>query len=65
MLGIWVDKRQDLEQRKKRGGCALITIKKRLKNSRLTKTTQAMIIQAVAESTITFNCEIKHGKRRK
>ena len=59
MLGTWVGRRQDLEQRKKRGRYALITIKKRLKNSRLTKTTQAMIIQAVVESTMTFNCEIR------
>ena len=59
MLGTWVGRRQDLEQRKKRGRYALITIKKRLKNARLTKTTQAMIIQAVVKPTMTCNCEIR------
>ena len=43
----------------KRGRYALMTVKKRLINSRLAKTTQAMIIQAVVESTMTFNCEIR------
>ena len=47
MLGTWVGRRQDLEKSKKRGRCAVMTIKKRLKSSRLTKTTQALIIQAV------------------
>ena len=65
MLGTWVGRRQDLEQRKTRGRYALITMKKRLKNSRLTKTTQAMIIQAVVESTMTFNCEIRTWQRTK
>ena len=64
MLGTWVGRRQDLEQRKKRGRYALITIKKKLKNSRLTKTTQAMIIQAVVESTMTFNCEIRAWQKK-
>ena len=59
MLGTWVGRRQDLDQRKKRGRYALMTVKKRLINSRLAKTTQAMIIQAVVESTMTFNCEIR------
>ena len=64
MLGTWVDRRQDLEQRKKRGRYALITIRKRSMNSSLTKTTQAMIIQAVVESTMTFNCEIRTWQRK-
>jgi len=45
-----------------------MTMTKRLKKSRLTKTTQAMIIQAVVESTMTFNCErrgmAKEGDKR-
>ena len=64
MLGTWVGRRQDLEQREKRGRYALMTMKKRLKLSRLTKTTQAMIIQAVVESTMTFNCETRAWQRK-
>ena len=56
MLGTWVGRRQDLNQRKKRGRHALMTIKKRLKNSKVAKKIQAMIIQAVVESMMTFNC---------
>ena len=64
MLGTWVGRRQDLNQRKKRGRHALMTIKKRLKNSKLAKKTQAMIIQAVVESTMTFNCETRAWRKK-
>ena len=36
-----------------------MTIKKRLKTPMLTKTAQEMIIQAVVESRMTFNCEMR------
>ena len=41
-----------------------MTIKKRLKNSKLAKKTQAMIIQAVVESTMTFNCETRAWRKK-
>ena len=41
-----------------------MTIKKRLKNSKLAKKTQAMIIQAVVDSTMTFNCETRAWRKR-
>ena len=47
------------------GGNALLTIKKRFEDSMLTKTTKAMIIQTVIESTMTFNCEIKAWQKKK
>ena len=46
------------------GGNALLTIKKRFEDSMLTKTTKAMIIQTVIESTMTFNCEIKAWQKK-
>ena len=56
MLGIWVG-RDKIWSKEKRGGCA--HLKKRLKNSKLTKSTQTLTIQAVVESAITFSSEIR------
>ena len=59
MLGTWIGRKQDVQQRTKRGRYALMTIKKRLKNATLSKKAQAMIVQMVVESTMLFNCETR------
>ena len=41
-----------------------MAMKKRVQKSKLTKTTQAMIIQAVVESTMTFNCETRAWQKK-
>ena len=42
MLGAWIGRKQDVPQRAIRGRYALVTIKKRLKNTTLSRKTQAM-----------------------
>ena len=41
-----------------------MTIKKRLKNTTLSKKTQAMIVQMVMESTMLFNCETRAWQKK-
>ena len=41
-----------------------MTIKKRLKNSKLARKTQAMITQAVVESTMTFSFETRAWRKK-
>ena len=64
MLGTWIGRKQDMQQRTKRGRFALMTIKKRLKNTTITKKTQAMIVQVVVESTMLFNCETRAWQKK-
>ena len=64
MLGTWIGRKQDVQQRTKRGRYALMTIKKRLKNTTLSKKTQAMIVQMVVESTMLFNCETRAWQKK-
>ena len=63
-LGTWIGRKPDVQQRRKRGRHALMTIKKRLKNTTLSRTTQAMVIQVVVESTMLFNCETRAWQKK-
>ena len=53
-----------MQQRMKRGRRALVTIKNRLKNTTLSRKTQAMVIQVVVESTMLFNCETRAWQKK-
>ena len=64
MLGTWIGRKQDVQQRTKRGRHALMTIKKRLENTTLSRKTQAMVIQVVVESTMLFNCETRAWQKK-
>ena len=64
MLGTWIGRKPDVQQRTKRGRHALMTIKKRLKNTTLSRKTQAMVIQVVVESTMLFNCETRAWQKK-
>ena len=59
MLGSYIGQKEDLKQRKKRAGHSWFKLKKRLKNSRLSRRIQARIIEAVIESTILFDCQVR------
>ena len=61
MLGTWVGRDKIWTKEKRRGYAHL---KKRLKNSKLTKSTQTLAIQAVVESAITFNSEIRAWQKK-
>ena len=59
MLGSYIGQREDIKQRKKRAGLSWFKLKKQLKNSRLSKRMQARIVEAVVESTILFDCQVR------
>ena len=64
MLGTWIGRKPDVQQRMKRGRHALVTIKKRLKNTTLSRKTQEMVIQVVVESKMLFNCETRAWQKK-
>ena len=63
MLGSWMGWEEDINQRLRRGGAAWIKVKSRLKGSRLSKKTQARIVEACVESTILFDCQARTWRK--
>ena len=63
MLGSWMGEKNDTSQRMKRGGAAWMKVKNRLKGSKLSKRSQAKIVEACVESTVLFDCQARtwHG----
>ena len=59
ILGSWLGRKVDTERRVQRGRRTWFSIKKRLCNSRLSRRTQARIVQATVEATMLFNCAIR------
>ena len=59
MLGSWLGPAEDIKQRKKRAGAAWVKVKTQLKGSRLSKRSQAKIVQACAESAMLFDCQVR------
>ncbi|XP_075256680.1 uncharacterized protein LOC142349151 [Convolutriloba macropyga] len=58
-LGTWIGEIEDTNTRVKRGMGAWSKVKRRLKHSRLTKKTQARVIEAVVESAMLYNCNVR------
>ena len=59
MLGSYIDAKCDLKQRMKRAGNAWRKVKVQLKNSKMSKRLQARIVEAVVESTILFDANVR------
>ena len=59
MLGCYIGPKEDVKQRIKRARYAWSKVRPRLKGSRLTKKTQARIIEACVESTLLFDCQTR------
>ena len=59
MLGSWMGEKNDTSQRMKRGGAAWMKVKNRLKGSKLSKRSQAKIVEACVESTVLFDCQAR------
>ena len=59
VLGIWPGEKEDTNARVRRGMGAWAKVKRRLKHSRLTKRTQARVVEAVVESSMLYNCHIR------
>ena len=59
VLGSYLGPAEDIKQRVKRGGAAWSKVKARLKGSKLSKKTQARIVEACVESTMLFDCQAR------
>ena len=59
MLGSYIGDKVDLAQRKKRGNLAWIKVKRQLKHSKMSKKIQARVVEAVVESTMLFDCNVR------
>ena len=59
MLGTLIGKREDRGARIKRGYHAWSKVKQWLWNSSLSKRTRALVVQAVVESTLLFDCSVR------
>ena len=59
VLGSYLGQKEDVRQRKKRAGNAWRKVKHRLKGTKLSKRMQARVIQAVVESTMLFDCQVR------
>ncbi len=59
MLGSWLGPAEDIKQRKKRAGASWAKVKGQLKGSRLSKRSQALVVQACVESTLLFDCQVR------
>jgi hypothetical protein len=59
ILGSYLGPAEDVKQRVRRAGAAWTKIKARLKGSRLSKRTQARVVEACVESTMLFDCQAR------
>ena len=59
MLGIFIGREKDTQERLKRGRQAVWNVRKRLMRTRLSRKTQAAIVETVVESSVLFDCGIR------
>ena len=59
ILGSYLGPGEDVKQRLKRAGATWVKVKSRLKGSRLSKKTQARIVEATVESTLLFDAQAR------
>ena len=62
MLGTWMENNNDTTKRIQRAGKNWATIKRRFLKCRLTKRTQAKVVEACIESTMLFNASVRPFK---
>ena len=62
MLGTWMENNSDTTKRFQRAGKNWATIKRRFLKCRLTKRTQAKVVEACIESTMIFNASVRPFK---
>ena len=62
MLGSWMNWKEDLEERVKRGNRAWWKTRQRLKGARISKRLQAKIVEACVESSMLFDCQARTWK---
>ena len=63
MLGSFIGRKTDVEQRLIRGRKAWFMLRKRLKGSKMSKVTQGRVTAAIVESTMLFACEIRPWRK--
>ena len=59
MLGVYLGRKEDIAQRFRRGALIYVRIRKRFTKSRLSKKTQALVLDTCVESTMLFNCNTR------
>ena len=62
MLGSWMNWKEDLSERLKRGGKAWWKTRQRLKDARISRLMQAKIVEASVESSMLFDCQARTWK---
>ena len=62
MLGSWMNWKEDLAERLKRGGRAWWKTKQRLKGAKISKRLQAKVVEASVESSMLFDCQARTWK---
>ena len=58
-LGVYLGRKEDISQRLRRGALIFAKIGKRFPKSRLSKRTQALVLDTCVESTMLFNCNTR------
>ena len=64
MLGLCVGWKEDLKQRKRRAGAAWSKLKLQLKGTKISKQLQGQIVEACIESTMLFDCSVRHWYKK-
>ena len=59
ILGVYLGRKEDIAQRLKRGALIFARIRKCFPLSRLSKRTQALVLDTCVESTMLFNCNTR------
>ena len=59
MLGVYLGREKDIYQRLRKGALIFARIRKHFTSSRLSKRTQALVLDTCVESTMLFNCNTR------
>ena len=59
MLGVYLGRKEEISQRLRRGALILARIRKRFTKSRLSKSTQGLVLDTCVDSTMLFNCNTR------
>ena len=62
MLGSWMNWKEDLSERLKRGGRAWWKTRQRLRGAKISRRMQAKIVEASVESSMLFDCQARTWK---
>ena len=64
VLGSYLCQKEDIKQRLKRANFAWYKVRRQLKGSKMTKQSQARVVQAVCESTLLFDVQVRVWETR-